>query len=250
MAFSSPPANSRYTRWLVFTLAVMVTAALAGLGMWQLDRAEQKKALVKRMEQRTEAPARPVARLAQMDDPAHYPVEDRGHFDETRSVLIDNRMRDGRAGYYLLTLFHTRSGDNVLVNRGWIPRGPDRQTLPAIPEVQGEVRIRGHAHVHEDKTLVLREARLEEKSWPLRVQRVDRAALERHLDVELAPFIVRLAPNTGPERGAQLPREWPQRQMGPQRHYAYAVQWFAMAVVAPVLFWFAGRRRPDQQEEP
>jgi surfeit locus 1 family protein len=250
MAMLPSPESTRHTRWLVFTLAVMVTAALAGLGLWQLDRAGQKETMVERMNQRTEAPARAVARLAQLDDPAHYPVEDRGHFDNTRSVLIDNRIRDGRAGYHLLTLFHTRSGARVLVNRGWLPRGPDRQTLPEIPEVKGEVRIRGHAHVHREKNLVLREDRLDQQDWPLRVQRVDRAALQQRLGVELAPFIVRLAPETGPERGAQLPREWPERQMGPQRHYAYAVQWFAMAALAPVLFWLAGRRRPDQQEGP
>ncbi len=250
MAMPCFPESVRHTRWLVFALAVLVTAALAGLGLWQLDRAGQKKAMVERMNERTEAPARAVARLTPMDDPGHYPVDDRGRFDNERSVLVDNRIRDGRAGYHLLTLFHTRSGARVLVNRGWLPRGPDRQTLPEIPRVNGEVRIRGHAHVHSEKGLVLREDRLEQQDWPLRVQRVNRAALERRLGVELAPFIVRLAPETGPARGAQLPREWPQRQMGPQRHYAYAVQWFALAALAPVLFWLAGRRRPNQQEEP
>lgn len=248
MAIPFFSGSTRRTRWLAALLAVLATAALAGLGLWQLDRAAQKKSMAGRMKERAEAPPRPVARLTQMEDPAHYPVEDRGRFDNRFSILVDNRIRDGRAGYYLLTLFHTRSGEDVLVNRGWLPRGPDRQTLPDIPEVNGEVRIRGHAHVQEEKNLVLREDRLAQEDWPLRVQRIDRAALERHLEVELAPFIVRLAPDTGPQRGAQLPREWPQRRMGPQRHYAYAVQWFAMAALTPVLFWLAGRRRRHRQE--
>lgn len=249
MITPSPPGATRRIRWLVFALAVIVTGTLAGLGIWQLDRGAQKRAISERMNQRAEAPARSVARLAQLEDPAHYPVEDRGRFDHDRSILVDNRILDGRAGYYVLTPFHTRSGEQVLVNRGWLPRGPDRQTLPAIPEVKGEVRIRGHAYVQREKDLVLREDRLASMDWPLRVQRVDRAALGRRLEVELAPFIVRLAPDTGPGRGAQLPRQWPQRRMGPQRHYAYAVQWFAMAAVAPVLFWLAGRRR-KQEESP
>lgn len=248
MVIPSFPDSTPRTRWLVVSLAVVVTTALAGLGVWQLERAAQKRTLAERMDERAEAPPRPVARLAQVRDPAHYPVEDRGHFDNQYSILVDNRIREGRAGYHLLTLFRTRSGDHVLVNRGWLARGPDRQTLPDIPEVEGEVRIRGHAHVHKDKNLVLREDRLASQDWPLRVQRVDRAALEGRLDVELVPFIVRLAPETGPERGAQLPRDWPQRRMGPQRHYAYAAQWFAMAAVAPVLFWLAGRRRHHREE--
>lgn len=243
------PGATRRTRWLVSCLAVIVTLALTGLGLWQLDRGERKQRIAKRMDQRAQASARTVAGLAQMDDPAHYPVDDYGRFDNDHSILIDNRLREGRAGYHLLTLFRTRSGQPVLVNRGWLPRGRDRQKLPAIPEVQGEVRIRGHAYIHREKDLVLREDPLASMDWPLRVQRVDRAALARRLEVELAPFIVRLAPDTGPERGAQLPRQWPQRRMGPGRHYAYAVQWFAMAALAPVLFWLAGRRR-NQEDRP
>jgi surfeit locus 1 family protein len=232
---------------LLVLTATAVTAGLAGLGFWQLDRAAQKKALAERIAERDVAGPRSVAQLLRRDDPAHYPVRARGRFDNQHAILRDNRMLDGRAGYHLLMPFRTESGHWVLVNRGWLPRGPSREQLPDIPAVQGTVQIRGHVHVNREKTLVLDEQRNLESGWPLRVQQVDRAALSRRLGVELAPFIVRLAPEAGPKQGAGLPRVWHERHMGPQRHYAYAFQWFAMAAIAPWLFLLAGRRRQQRE---
>lgn len=243
---SSLPTRLRRHAGLIL-VATVVTGALAGLGFWQLDRAAQKRALTEQMAERDQAEPGSVAQLLEHEDPAYYPVADQGRFDNEHAILRDNRMLEGRAGYHLLMPFRTSDGHWVLVNRGWLPRGRDRQTLPEIPEITGTVSIRGHAYVREEKSMVLREDRLAEMDWPLRVQRIDRAALERRLEVELAPFIIRLAPDTGPDESAKLPRAWPERHMGPQRHYAYAFQWFAMAAVAPWLFLLAARR--GQQRE-
>lgn len=245
---SSLQTRLRRHGWLILTAAV-VTGALAGLGVWQLDRAAQKRALAERMAARDQAEPRSVAQLLSRADPAHFPVADRGQFDNEHAILRDNRMLGGRAGYHLLMPFRTQDGHWVLVNRGWLPRGPSRDELPDIPTMQGTVTIQGHAHVNREAALVLDEQRNAESGWPLRVQRIDRAALSRRLGVELAPFIVRLAPDTGPGTGATLPRVWRSRRLGPQRHYAYAFQWFAMAAVAPWLFLLAARRR-QQQESP
>ncbi len=50
----------------------------------------------------------------------------------------------------------------------------------------------------------------------------------------LQPFVLLLAP--GEDHG--LLRRWEPSEIGPGRHYAYAFQWFAMAVVlAGLLAW-------------
>jgi cytochrome oxidase assembly protein ShyY1 len=56
------------------------------------------------------------------------------------------------------------------------------------------------------------------------------AALRR----ELQPFVLLLSP----DEDYGLLRRWEPAEIGPGRHYAYAFQWFAMAVVlAGLLAW-------------
>lgn len=239
MAQSNPVSRS----WPVAAVALLVVAGCVALGLWQLERAGLKEQRAARMQARAEQAPLSMDALLARDDPAHYPVHVQGHFDNSRNILLDNRMLDGRAGYHLLTPLRTENGHWVLVNRGWLARGRDRASLPAIPPIEGPVTVRGRAYVPSDRTFVLREDDLDAMDWPLRVQRLDMEALSRRLEVELAPFEIRVAPDFRLEGGAGLPRVWHDARLGPERHRAYALQWFTMAAAAVVLFILAGLRR-------
>lgn len=105
---------------LVPTLVVLaLLPVLIGLGLWQLGRADEKRALLNvYAEREVEAPV-PAGQLLEQADPAYRRVHLRGHFDGAHSLLLDSRMRDGHAGVELLQpFFDAPSGQWWLVNRG------------------------------------------------------------------------------------------------------------------------------------
>ena len=230
----------------IATLVVMAVCMRAGF--WQLDRAAQRTALAEDARTRAEQGPRSLAALLALDEPANYPLQVRGEIDNLRPILLDNRMLDGRAGYHVLSPMRTHSGHHLLINRGWIHRGPDRNLLPNIPAIEGDITVHGQSYVYSDRTWVLAEDDLSEPQWPLRIQRVEMGAIGAALGVELAPFELRVTPDFPLEQDAeQLPRVWQDAIMTPDRHRAYAVQWFGLAMAVLVIFVAASfrSREPD-----
>lgn len=229
----------------IATLVVMAVCLRAAF--WQLDRAEARETLASERESRASQGPRPVSALLSLEAPGNYPVEAQGHFHNQYNILLDNRTLNGVAGYHLLTLFETNSGQHLLVNRGWLPRGSDRARLPEIPAIDGELTVRGQSYVYSDRTFVLLEDDLSSPSWPLRVQRVEMAALGEIIEVELAPFEVRVDPGfTLEPDGNELPRVWHDNRMTADRHRAYATQWFGLAGAVLVIFLAASFRQPGK----
>lgn len=229
------------------TLLVMAVCVRAGF--WQLDRAEARDTLVAERDSRASEGYRRVASLLNKDEPGNYPVEARGRFDNQHPILLDNRTLNGVAGYHLLSPFKTIDNQHLLVNRGWLPRGPDRNQLPQIDAIEGEVTVRGQSYRYSDRVFVLAEDDLSEPDWPLRIQRVEMQALGAVLGVELAPFEIRVKPDLELEQsGVQLPRVWQVSAMSSDRHRAYASQWFGLAAAVLIIFLAASFRRPEPHD--
>ena len=55
-----------------------------------------------------------------------------GRWDAARQFLLDNRTRDGRAGYEVLTPLQLDDGRWLIVNRGWVSFSGYRERLPDI----------------------------------------------------------------------------------------------------------------------
>ncbi|WP_111655937.1 SURF1 family protein [Isoalcanivorax indicus] len=231
--------------WIGLLATLVVAAVCLQAAFWQLSRAEEKRTLASDLATRIQQGYQSMASLAVKADPHNYPLEVRGRFDNRHNILLDNRMLDGIAGYHLLTPLHTDEGDWLLVNRGWLPRGRDRALLPEIPAIDGHVTVQGQSYVYSPRTFVLAEDDLTDPSWPLRLQKVEMDVLSPLLGVELAPFELRVAPGATLEQGEQLPRVWHDPVMGPERHHAYAVQWFAMAAAVVIFFVAISFRRRE-----
>ena len=128
-----------------------------------------------------------------------------------------------------------------------MPRGADRRQLPPVPEVNGPVTVNGAVYVPPDNALVLKDTPVPENHWPLRVQKVDFAAIGHRLGVELAPFEIRVAPDQPLGDREPLPRPWQAvtAAISPERHQAYALQWLGLALAALIMYLVALiRRRP------
>jgi len=232
----------RFAPGLIPTIAtLLMLALLVNLGFWQLRRAAAKESIVQRLESRSEQARRDIADLTAADmagDMTDFPLQASGHYLNDFSLLLDNRTHRGQPGYEVLTAFLTQ-GRILLVNRGWLPQGPDRSIAPRIPKVDGEVTLVGNAHTPNPDFFVLKEDDYSQVSWPFLIQKIDLEKSAQLFDYPLLPFVLRLAP----DESSQFVREWHSHFMGPEKHYGYAVQWFCLAAALLVIYLVVNTHR-------
>jgi cytochrome oxidase assembly protein ShyY1 len=228
---------SAFRPGLAPTLVVLaLLPVLLGLGAWQLSRADEKRQLLAAFDARRIATPVEVEQLATSPNPAYLRVRLHGHFDAGHSLLLDSRIRDGKAGVELLQPFlDSASGQWLLVNRGWLP-WPDRRLAPAFSTADGELELLAWAYVPPGAAFELKH--LEASGWPQLVNQVDAAALWQHLGRNGLPLELRL--EEGP---AGYRTDWPIVAMGAEKHIGYAVQWFALATALLGLFIYYGLRK-------
>lgn len=216
------------------TLPTIVIAAcgialFCALGNWQLARAAQKRALHSAFVAAASQPAEPLAVVAGSTTPLWREVSTHGVFDD-RTVLLDNRVRNGRQGYEVYTVFKPDEGDALLVNRGWVPAGVSRSDWPAIETPGGHRALQGRVAPAPSTGIRLGGAVQFEKLAPgrWRTQHLDDAGLRTALGLRLRSYTLLMAA-TEPDGFA---REWALPEADDGKHTAYAVQWFAFAGIA------------------
>jgi surfeit locus 1 family protein len=203
------------------------------LARWQWHRADYKEQLHRQYAQGEHAAPLTVSAAASTGkDVAGFPVMFDGHFDEEHTMLLDNQVEKGVPGFQVLTLFHTEQNEAVLVERGWLPLGKDRQHFTPVPPLTQTVfHLRGKIYFPSARQFVLKEDDYTQMRWPLLVQKLDLKQLGTALGVELAPFVVRLDEGVVVEVGQQLPRHWQFIVISAEKSRGYAFQWFGMALV-------------------
>lgn len=242
---------------MVLAAALLGAALTTRLGVWQLDRAAQKVEVQARIDQRSRLPALGARDLARTPDTAQAQVqrhvELQGHWRPDATVFLDNRTMDGRTGFLVVTPLQLASGDALLVQRGWTPRDPrDPTRVPAVPTDPGEVRLQGRLAPWPSQLLELGAS----AGGTIR-QNLDRDAYAREFRLPLLPLSLQLVSAPQPlsasaPRDDGLLRHWWVPTADVQKHYGYAVQWFALsALITGLYVWFqllrprfGQRRRP------
>jgi cytochrome oxidase assembly protein ShyY1 len=234
----SPTGFHLDLEWRTTVLTLVLLPVMLGLGVWQLQRADEKAAIAARWEQRQMQSAVPLQRVNR-DDTAgleYLPVELRGQFLADQYFLLDNRIYRGKFGYEVLGILQlAETGESVLVNRGWVAGDSSRQSLPEVPSVSGPVTLRGHVYVAPGAPYLLADLDLE-PGWPKRIQAIEMDKLnppvEEVAGSVLFPYSVRI------DRGqlAALTVDWQVINVSPEKHRGYAVQWFAMALALLIFF--------------
>lgn len=216
------------------------------LGVWQLNRAAEKRALQAQLaSQSGEPPLRLDAPNADIEPPRYRRVAVKGEYDAGRQFLLDNQIHGGKAGYHVLTPLRLQAADRaVLVNRGWIPAGPDRRRLPDLPIQMSKVELTGVVERFPAVGLKLEGAEIPAPGWPATVQVPEREALERRLGYRLLPYQVLL--DQGAAEG--YARDWKPANVDPDKSTGYAFQWFSFAAIALGLFLRHGFRAGAAQD--
>ena len=227
-------------RWPT-AVTLVLFGVLVSLGFWQLDRAEQKRAL---LDQYGNGKKETVLQIeADLKSAAGLNYQDAvvvGHYDNSHQLLLDNRTHAGQAGYQVLTPFAIRDSNvAVLVNRGWIPLGASRDRLPDVMVPEDPRSISGRLKIPPEKVFMLGEGE-PRQGWPYRIQRIDINSLSAELGRPLLPVVFLL--DAGQPDG--YTRKWqPLAGFGPERNIGYAVQWFGLAATLLIIYLAVNTRR-------
>ena len=222
------------------TAAVLSIAAFTWLGLWQLDRANEKERRHGTFAARTaDVPILLNQRLSAMPselDPEWWRyrrVEVSGEAFGERQYLLDNRTRNAVAGYHVyLPMLVTGLDRVVLVNRGWVETGPSRERHPDVSLDPATLVASGIVD-YPRHPLLLGDDGYADSTWPKVVQRIDLDKTARDLMRPMLPFVV-LMDDALPHG---FVREWtPYLGIAPARHRGYAFQWFSLAAAVAVVW--------------
>ena len=245
------PRHRYFTpHWVMTLLTLLAIALFLRLGFWQLDRAHEKKQMIAALNGFSQQT--PTVWSPSDPWPAQYqPVKLQGHF-LPNVLLFDNQHHQHQFGYDVISALilesvnsssedlrqdsncqQTLSNDQiVLVDRGWIPGDASRRVFPVADTPRGLIQLVGGVYYPSKKTWLLGPA-LEKKDDNLVViELLDTTLISQFLHKSVYPFIIRL----NPEAPNGYLREWPVVAMSPDRHYGYALQWFAMALVILIIY--------------
>jgi surfeit locus 1 family protein len=214
-------------------IALVVLGVLVSLGFWQLDRADQKQALLDEFQGGSDqAPFRLDTTIKSFDNLQYQFASAAGNYDSEHQFLLDNRTHNGAAGYQVLTPLHLKSSEwYVLVNRGWVPLGVSRDQLPDVSVSIEEREVTGRIKLASLDGFRLGEEELRQ-GWPYRIQRIDTEKLSDELGYRLMPVVLLL----NPEQPEGFVREWHPLTFGPERNVGYAVQWFSLALALAIIY--------------
>ena len=229
--------------------ALVAFALFMALGTWQLERRAWKLDLMERVQSRVHQAPVPAPGPAQWGQVSaardeYRPVRLTGTFLHDRETQVQALTELG-AGYWVLTPLRTTEGFIVLVNRGFVPadkRDPARRAAGNPP---GEVTVTGLLRVNEPGGTLLRHNDPSMDLWYSRD--VAAIAAARQLDT-VAPYFIDAAAAPAGAANPDAPVGGLTVLVFNNNYLAYALTWFALALMAAVAAFLvlrSGQRPPS-----
>lgn len=229
--------------WLITTLLVFLgTAFCIRMGIWQLDRLEQRRAFNTQVENMRAVKSLDLNQNLPADISAMEwrAVTVTGKYDFENQVALRNQYNGDQYGYHLITplLF---SGGAVLVDRGWIPA--DGNAAPSDwnkYDEMGQVTVTGQIRLGQKKPAFGGVADADTGHldiWNnLNVVRISEQSPYPILPVYMQPNKI--------ENDSVPPIPFqPVVELTEGPHFGYALQWFAFATILFVGYPFFLRKQ-------
>lgn len=230
-------SGNKLPAWLPLLVGAIFVALFTSLGAWQISRGLDKRAEQNLFrdesgfaEWRNGKAVRPFQQLVAT-----------GYYVSERQVLLDNIVVNGRSGYYVITPLAGPDGEPVLlVNRGWIEKTGNFVDVTRLEVPEGQVRVRGRAGWLPRAGMKMGAAFERGGAWPKVAVYPSSEEVAAELGRDVQDFVLLMDAD---ERHGFV-REWSPTEIGPGRHFGYALQWFAMgAVLSALLIWNYRKRR-------
>ena len=228
------PFDFKPTRWPTIG-AVFLVALTVWLGLWQTRRGDEKEERQRLLDARVrETPVVLTGSVASAEPLLFRRIRASGEFQPAGQLFVDNQVHRGRAGYFVYTPLKLRDGALLLVNRGWIARGPAYPQPPAAPVPAGALELSGIATLPPSRFLELDSQPVSGNVW-------QNLTIERYRGVARAPVLPVVMLADAPGAGLAAVHESP--DAGVAKHREYALTWFSLAATAAALWIVLNLRR-------
>lgn len=232
--------DKKLPAWLPFVVGWVLVAQFAALGAWQISRGLEKRA----HQQMYQDESGYSAWHHGMDVRPYQRLSVTGRYDGSHQVLLENIIVNSHYGYYVITPLASMEDEPVvLVNRGWIEKGPD-PVDPALLEVPAErITVHGRVGSLPRAGMKMGDSFTPGQQWPKTAVYPSAEDVAAQLGRDVQPFVLLM--DHEEEHGFY--RHWVPTEFGPGKHFGYALQWFAMgAVLAGLLIWNYRKKRFQQ----
>lgn len=220
---------------LIATILIALTLwLLVSLGLWQLDRAAEKRQIEQAIKTANSLPLKTIKTTSELANLVHHQVRLSGHYDPSKQFIYDNQTQNGRAGYFVLTPFLLNDNNAILVNRGFVKWGKNRGikniTNITIPQQKTQIKVL----LVEAKIRLQLATQNHPKNFPILIQSLQLEKLSQASNYKLSPLIAQL--NQTENHG--FSRLWQPFYGSVNKHLAYALQWFLMALALLIIAIF------------
>ncbi len=229
--------RSKLPSWLPLVVGTVFIALFTALGAWQISRGLEKRAEENLFRGETSY----ASWKNGMDVRRFQRLKVTGRFDNDHQVLLDNITNNSRYGAYVITPLIGLDGEPVLlVNRGWIEKGPNMPVSPSKLDVPTElVTVRGRAGWLPRAGMKMGDAFSPGQGWPRTAVYPSFDEVAGALGRDVQPFVLLM----DEEDPHGFYRKWEPGGFGPDKHFGYALQWFAMGVVLTALLIWNHRKK-------
>jgi len=213
------------------------------LGFWQLDRAKQKEQELLAFSQLKQLPQSQLFSLpeSQITELHGRTASLTGNIDKNQAWLVDNKIFQGQVGYSLVAKLNMLNDSrSVLVDLGWIAASKYRDELPTV-QLPNEIEVSARIKSNHFDQFVLENKIGEQPANENGTTKVQRVQSYQQILVQnketVLPLIAFAPSNTIDE----MPQLYNPVVMPPEKHVAYAVQWFLLALASIIVYLFASR---------
>lgn len=236
--------------WFFVVFMAALTVLFVTLGYWQVQRLEYKLALIAAVSERAslDPVALPPMNEWEATDPEIYnfrKITVTGHFVSDNGVCVFTALTNTRGkfegpGFWVMAPFALDGGGTIIVNRGFIPQSA-KALFDNAPLPEGTLTLRGIARISAEPNGFTPGPDLANRIEYVRS--IER--LQALMSVELAPFVELYIDVEASGKGV-LPQGGETVMTFRNRHLEYALTWFALAAITPLmtLIWLWRQRRP------
>lgn len=245
------------TWWKTTLLVIAAVAVMIRLGIWQLDRLDQRRAFNVRVQTQLDQPVLDLNNYVQskmvgqeLGIMEYRDVEVTGEYDPSGQVVLRNQVWDNLHGVHLLTPLKVAGSDQtVLVDRGWVPFEDFTNGKLDKYDEPGQVKIHGVIRTSQTKPEV--GGQIDQIPGPgneklLGWNVVNVQGIESQLSYPLLPVYIHASPE--PSRTTLPYRSEIELELTEGPHMGYAIQWFIFAAILSIGYPFYIRKENTQNQ--
>ena len=218
-------------RYLIPSILIVATIVfLTSLGFWQLDRANEKRAIEASIQKANTGIVELITDENRLLEKEYYQVRLKGQYQSNKQFIYDNQIVDQVSGYYVLTPFKLEGQPStIIINRGFIPWNGDREKLAdvSIKKTKSEIKVQISKPI---KRIELKSSEIG-NSFPVLIQAVDLVKMSELAGIDFSSMVGLL--DASMDDG--FVRKWVPYTGSIEKHIGYAVQWFLMAIVLGII---------------